>query len=377
MLSHFYTGIAIDKKSYFNLILFLMPRIIKKKLSNRIIDGVPANKITNIIFPELISIILIAIKRNSEEVLFKRNLRFQKSIPNKAIIDADVVIGFDTSSWILIDRCKQLGKKFILDVSIAHPNSKQKIFQEIAIKYPSWKFALNTKSKYLLDFEQYELLEANAIVVASSFSKKTLIENCVEQNKIFLNPYGVDIIKISPILKKQSEKIKYLFIGLVDARKGIPFLLEVWKKINSSNSTLTLIGPISEQARGLILRASPDIIILGKLPFDELNKVLPQYDVLIFPSYFEGFGLVILEAMAAGLPIITTYSTCGSDIITSQEGFLINAGNIEQLQSALEYFNSNVSQIETMGRKARIKAEMYTWNSYGERWKIIINKFEE
>jgi len=295
------------------------------------------------------------------------------AIPDRALREADIVIGFDTSSWILIERCKQLGTKFMLDVSIAHPASKLKVYESIAANYPSWGITLKNKPQYLIDLEQQELEQADAIVVASSFSKQTLIDNGIVADGVSVNPYGVESGAFFPAIKKHQPVINFVFVGLVDARKGLPLLLDVWKRLHPTDATLSLIGPINEEVKQLVQREYPSVIIKGKVPFAELKQLLPKYDVLVFPSYFEGFGLVVLEAMAAGLPVITTYATCGPDLIAQEvDGVVVNTGNGEQLSKAIQSFIDSRYNLGVMGKRAREKALHYTWNSYGERWKDLL-----
>ncbi len=113
-------------------------------------------------------------KRNPEDVFFRRNRCFQEKISEKDILDSDVVIGFDTSSWILADTCKKLGVPFILDVSIAHPIEKEKIFLDIAKKFPEWQDQLQTKKPEYIQLEQKECELADIIVVPGNFVKRTL-----------------------------------------------------------------------------------------------------------------------------------------------------------------------------------------------------------
>ena len=83
----------------------------------------------------------------------------------------------------------------------------------------------------------------------------------------------------------------------------------------------------------------PHLRRLGHYPYRELPALLRQCDVLVFPSYCEGFGLVLLEALASGLPIITTDATAGPDLIQDGvEGRLIPSGNLEALCEAMQSF---------------------------------------
>ena len=91
-------------------------------------------------------------------------------------------------------------------------------------------------------------------------------------------------------------------------------------------------------------------------------------DVFVFPSLVEGFGMVLTEAMACGIPIITTPNTAGPDIITDGvEGFIIPVRDVEALKEKLEWCYEHPEELAEMGKAARKKAEQLTWNLYRQR----------
>lgn len=377
ILFKFCSGFILSDNWFFRKVINTIFEPYFKKISNRIIRGLPSNKLVSFPVQELISLNKIKRSNNAEQSYFKRNLQFQELIKNSIIKKSSAVIGFDTSSWIIINKCRNLSIPFILDVSIAHSNSKNLIYEAIAKQYPTWTNTLELKSQKLLEIEQKELENSTHIVVASTFSKNSLIQNGIVDYKISMNPYGIDLsaFPLKPIFNK-TNIIRFIFSGLVDARKGIPLLLDVFKQLNSNKAMLSIVGPIQANIEQLIRKnyELENIEIIGKVPHIEMPELIQRHDVFVFPSYFEGFALVILEAMASGLPVITTTATAGPDIIENGiEGFIIEPGDKEGLTAAIQFFIDNPSQIEIMGRAARKKAELYSWDAYGDRWEKIIN----
>ena len=95
--------------------------------------------------------------------------------------------------------------------------------------------------------------------------------------------------------------------------------------------------------------------------------------MLVFPSLFEGFGLVILEAMAAGLPVIASRNTGGPDVIEEEkEGFIVPAGSVEALREKMGWLIQNPSQAVEMGHKACVWAQRFTWKIYGEKYQAML-----
>ena len=378
-LSQFHTGIAYGTDHWVYRICLKLPTKLFNKISNRFVNELPDKLIKRHFFNEAFYLILLRLNFNTEKIIDFRNTIFQYLIPAKYINESDLVIGFDTSSLILIKRCRKNNIPFILDVSIGHPKSKSLIYSKIKEKYPEWTFSIKDKKIKYLEKEIKEIELASHIVVASSFSLKTYVDNGISASKISINPYGVDIniFNYSKTAINNHNNLNFVFVGLVDARKGIPLLINAWNKINTGNSTLTIIGPIDQTTRDKINKLNPNIVIKGRISLLELSHILPTYDVMIFPSFFEGFGLVIPEAMACGLPVITTDTTCGKDIINDGvEGFIINSSDENSLIRAIDFFISNPQSIHIMGAEARKRIEKLNWDNYGEKWINIISSLE-
>jgi len=374
VLYQFWTGFALPVNKTTSFFLRFLGKNWKRKISNRLLYDVPSFKVKMFPFLEVRTILELRRGNCTEDIFFKRNKTFQESIPDSSLLACDLVIGFDTSSWILIERCKKLNKKFVLDVSIAHPRNKLQVYNRIVRDYPNWKTSVRQKKDEHVQLEHYEMEAADHITVASEFTWRTLTDNGIQKSKVTVNPYGVDVNAFNPVIKENVGHLRFVFVGLVDARKGIPILLDAWRDATSQDETLTLVGPISEEVRNLIAKEHPDVIIAGRIPFTEIVARLPHFDVMIFPSYFEGFGLVILEAMASGLPVITTYATAGPDVITNYcDGVIVPEGNKEELVKAINFFIQTKKDYGRMSQQARLTATKFTWDKYGGNWNKILH----
>lgn len=374
LLFEFWSGFCLSSES--KLVIFVQKwlPILFLKIQSRIVN-IPPQYLKSVIISDVFFYFLSKISKKNEFNLNKRNILFQKLIPSASIKKSEIVIGFDTSSLLLIQRSKKYNKKFILDASIAHPLEKEKIFLTLAANFPDWADTILPKNKKLIHIEHQEYLQANFIVSASSFTINSLIKNNISGNKILLNPYGVDYKKFTPKLigNSKNEKLKFIFVGTVGLRKGIPNLIQAWNKLNRNDATLTIIGPISENIKNKIF--SENITVYGRMPLESIVQWMQKSDIFIFPSHFEGFGLVLLEALATGLPIIASTNTAAPDIIENgQEGFIIDPNHENELQEKMQYFIDNPEIIPEMSKKARIKAEQFTWEAYGNRWEEIIKQ---
>jgi glycosyltransferase involved in cell wall biosynthesis len=313
-----------------------------------------------------------------ETLLFERNRLFQQRVPNKCLAACDAVIGFDTSSWLLIERAHRHKKPFVLDGSIAHPALKEKIYANLRSEFPDWAGQMRPKPSWMVEVEQRELEDADQIVVATSFTRNSYLDAGIDTEKIFVNPYGTDLDFFpskwdGPSVSISQEKVQFVFMGTISARKGIPWLLRVWRNHPDlhKKATLSLAG-YGHIPSGITLPAG--VNIEGFILPQQRNAYLHRADVFVFPSYFEGFAQVIIEAMACGLPVIATPHTAAPEVMRDGEsGFIINPGDDEALANALRHFTEHRNAIETMGRNARLDVLPFTWEAYGARWGQILN----
>lgn len=375
-LYQFWTGFALPADGLLGRVFEgVAPASWRRRISNRLIGGVPARKVKTMPVIEWRALQRLKNGESQQRVFHERNRAFQESISADSLKNSSAVIGFDTSSWVLARRAERAGKPFFLDQSISHPLVNQRIMEGVARRFPEWSEEIESRLPEVLDCERQEQQSATKIIAASSFSKQTLIAQGVPAEKIALNPYGVDLnLFYPPSEPRRREPLRFLFVGLVNARKGVPLLVEAWRKMQLKNAELWLVGPADSRQRSLIPEL-PGLKFLGKRPHRELPELMRQCDVLVFPSYCEGFALVLLEALASGMPIITTEATAGPDLIEDGvEGHLIPSGNLDALCEAMQQMAREPDRLEPMSRAARLCAERFSWDAYGDRWQKILKE---
>jgi glycosyltransferase involved in cell wall biosynthesis len=368
-LSRFWTGLAYVPDGVLAKCLGCLPARWSSRVANRRLDGVSRQKLRTQPLVELRALRRLRAGHDNQNVMFERNAAFQDAIPEQELTNSDSVIGFDTSSWLLGERAARLGRPFFLDQSIGHPLSYQALLPTLLQQFPEWSEDAPPRSSELLLAEAVEHRDACRIIAASSFTRRTLIEHGVPDHKIATNPYGVDLERFSPARRPElSRPFRFLFLGSIGLRKGVPLLLQAWSSLAASDAELWLAGPLKNRYAQLIppLRG---LRLIDKVAHRQLPDLLRQCDVLVLPSYFEGFGLVLLEALAAGLPIIATDATAAPDLITNGvEGHIIPVGDVEELRGALQRFITCPSDLAHMSLAARRCAERYSWDAYGDRW---------
>jgi glycosyltransferase involved in cell wall biosynthesis len=208
-------------------------------------------------------------------------------------------------------------------------------------------------------------------IVPSDFVKKSLINEGIDETKIFVVPFGVDITKFKPVEKDYNGTFKVAFSGNVNNRKGILYLIQAWRELNLKDAELNIYGRVYPEVKKYFKNAEKyNIKIHGFV--SNIYGELPKNHVYVFPSLLEGSAKSIYEALACGLPVITT-KNAGSVVEDEKEGGIIPTQDIEILKEKILFFYNNRNKIEEFGKNARKKAEQYTWENYGKRVNEIYN----
>lgn len=266
-------------------------------------------------------------------------------------------------------KARQLGLRTFYDLPIGHWKASRRILTEEAELSPEWAGTLkgNFDSDQKLARKDQELELADTVFVASSFTRSTLIETPSGQGKdIVLVPYGAPVVTDAfPVAQRHhGEPLRVLFVGSLGQRKGLRYLLEAIARLGSGFE-LTLIGRPPSANCAPLAKALQTHRHIAALPHQEIFAEMRRHHVLVFPSLFEGFGLVILEAMACGLPVIATPHTAAPDVMTSGvEGCIVPIRSTDAIAAALTDLAEDESRRQSMAEAALQRAKTLTWTTY-------------
>ena len=205
-----------------------------------------------------------------------------------------------------------------------------------------------------------ELELADYVLVPSDFAFQSFLEQGFAKNKLKKIPFGVDLDRFKPTAKTEGP-FTFLFMGQIGLRKGIQYLLEAWKELNLRDARLLIAGGVQADARELLKKTSLETIEIKF--FTDPTEAYQQADVFVFPSLEEGMALVTLEAMATGLPVITTFNS-GSVVQNDVDGFIIPAFDSRSLKERMNELYQNREKREKLGTAARLTAEKNSWDQY-------------
>ena len=250
-----------------------------------------------------------------------------------------------------------------------HPQADfvKELFQEEMQLNPKSTKTLTQEYEFSLSDEELELLSsevklASHFLCASTLTKKSLLFKGISKDKIKVIPYGVDTSKFTFAERKKTDSFKVIFIGSLNQRKGITYLLDALAEMNNVELTIITRGIYDNS---LLHNYTFPIHLVVDVPHDKLQDELHQAHCFVLPSILEGFGQVILEAMATGIPVIATENTAAIDIIENGiDGFVTPIRDVQAIKENLEKLQFDFSLVQTMGKAAYEKAKIYTWKKF-------------
>ncbi len=219
---------------------------------------------------------------------------------------------------------------------------------------------------------------ADLVVVNSTFTLKTFEQAGVDVGKAVVIPYGAPDAALVPDGPPTAGRpFHFLWAGTFSIRKGAHHLLEAWRMMRGVEAELHIYGAWGLPDR---LRADlpPSIHFHGAIPQSELFRRYAEADILVFPTLCDGFGMVVTEAFARALPVITTDRAGAADIVShGKNGLIVPGGDVVKLTEVLEWCATHREEVAAMRPEALETARKRPWSAYrGELAAAIVRAFE-
>ena len=272
------------------------------------------------------------------------------------------------------------GWRRFYDLPIGYWRAGQAVFAEEAEREPAWAPTLTGRgdSGAKLARKDAELVRADAVFVASRFTEKTLREHApagVCPARVHVIPYGAPepVGEADSALAhgggSESRPLRVLFAGSLGQRKGLSYLLKAVEILGRRRVELTLLGMKTAEGCAPLEAATHAHRWVPSLPHAGVLAEMARADVLVFPSLFEGFGLVIPEAFSRGLPVIATAHTALPDLLTGDgvEGFVVPLRSAGRIAERLECLAADPARLRAMQRAALARAASLRWEDYRRR----------
>jgi len=302
--------------------------------------------------------------------VFRHNANIDKWVASRLDTLGNLAFGYEGASLATFRRARELGVPCVLYQPIPCAEIAIDLLDEEKHRFPALAETLryNLFPGSILDEMREERRIADAVFCASRFTRQSLIDVGVEPEKIFVEPYGVNLSTFEPSAEK-FPRFSVLWASSATQTKGIGYLLEALARSPVPGIELVLAGhPFGIDPVALY---EPRIRVrrLGHIGREELGRVMARCHVHVFPTLLEGFGRNIIEAMASGLPVITTPNCAGPDLIEDGvTGFIIPIRNIDAICDKLAWIYDHPREALAIGERARTRVSSLTQSDYRARF---------
>ena len=287
--------------------------------------------------------------------------------------DTDIFVGWSSASLEAIKPAQGFGTKVIIERGSTHISAQTDVLRDA---YKQFGLFFNETKVEMIEREEQEYALADKIFVPSKYAAQTFVDRGIAADKIIVNGMGVDFEMFqAPSSRSLDRMPRIVFAGGVGIRKGVPWLLKAFKRL-SSKAELHLIGPVSPDYEKMLRKEiGANVFVRGALPGHDLSSEYGRGDIFCLPSLEEGYGMVIPQAMACGLPVVTTNVVGAADLLQhAHNGLIVSPADSTALSDALERLIDDVDLRQTMGAYAQATVQQgQGWDDYVSR---AVNLYE-
>ena len=197
----------------------------------------------------------------------------------------------------------------------------------------------------------------------------------------YLIPNGVDTKRFAPAVSKDNSQFTVLFAGRLDYQKGVDTILEAVRHLEQENERNIVYkicgtGPLRKEVQKFA-ESRPNVHYLGYVPDDELVQLYKTASLFLMPSRRETFGLVALEAMASGTPVVVTDISGPRTFVRESFGRMVPPTDSKALADTIQWFYrlflEHPDDLETMAKNARdICVKEFDWESVADKLSVMI-----
>ena len=280
----------------------------------------------------------------------------------------DAIVGYEMCAVATFRAAKSVGAKCILDAAAFHYAEQDSVLFPEAHKFGRAETRLRQRKRIEVEL-------ADLIICCSELARQSYLAAGLSGDRIVVNSLGVDVDLFRPDGgANRTGPTKFVFVGTASRGKGFDVLLEGFR-MTSGGFPLTELHVIGDTASAsrLMEHSSDKVVMHGKLSRRELAQVLSVMDCLVLPSRIESFGMVVVEALAAGIPAIVTPSVGAAEAITEEKnGWIVPAGSAVALSKQMSLCCAEPSRARAMRPNCIASAARHRWVDYRKRTLSIV-----
>ena len=219
-----------------------------------------------------------------------------------------------------------------------------------------WIMANNPRKKKLgLFLYQRKAIESAVCLHATAKMEEGTIKVLGFKNPIYIIPNGIDLSDVIAIKENYGTR-KMVFLSRLHPKKGVELLLEAWRNSNTAGWTLEIAGNGDENYIEKLIQSAKDlknVNFVGAIYGESKWEFLRSADVMVLPTHSENFGIVVAEALAVGVPVITTQGTPWEDLERFKCGWWIELSVANLEKAIVKIMNTTTEDLETMGKNGQ------------------------
>lgn len=296
--------------------------------------------------------------------LERRDLAFDAAVARDLRAGAELFIGQAGACRASLERGRQLGMRTMVNWNIQHWATAAAEYEHETNHNPAWaplftfsRFTSRTIRRYQEELDLADLVLTPSSVVVDSFVRAGYAEE-----RFRVVPYGVDAQRYQPadVNVGESEGLRVIFVGELGQRKGLSYFFEIARRLPHMRFTAVgwWIASLPDAVPDNVL-VRPNVYPLDVIP------LLQGAQAMVFPSLLDGFGLVALEGMACGLPVICSSNAGASDVITDgSDGWIVPSRDVEHTVERLKRLDGDRTLLVRMAMAARQTALERPWERF-------------
>lgn len=298
--------------------------------------------------------------RRGDLVLRENSMLGQWAAEHAERLEPQVIYSLTEVASETLQWARRSGIPSVLDNPNGHIRNFQQVLEREFGKWCSGRFRGHPNGS-MVDrvIGEYEL--AGSIRVYTQWGKKSMIDFGTPAEKIHVIKQTVNLERFRPPVSRArfTGPLRVCYVGSLCMRKGFVYLLRAMKAIGANHIALNIAGATGDRHSARLFDAERRGLAITAAPGDPV-PVYHGAELFVLPTLEDGLPFVLVEAMAAGLPVIATNEAGASECIRpGTSGWVVPAGSVDSLAEALENAIRNRSNLAEMGLQARADVEQY------------------
>lgn len=286
--------------------------------------------------------------------------------------EAGAVVACEISALATFRRARRLGMITVLDAAATHHRTQDRFH---GFTEPP---ALHRRIAAIKDAE---LALADHVITVSELARQSYVEAGVPAERVHCVPLGADVGLFAPAAERppSGEGMTFVFAGAATRVKGLDLLLAAFAEIRQAEpaARLLVIGPAGDCSPLLGPPPPEGVTVLGPLSQAELAARFAAADCLVLPSRNESFGMVVPEALAAGVPALVSERVGAKDLVTGDRtGWIVPVEDVAALAGRMIWCARHLEEVRGLRAACRQATEGAGWPAYHRRFAELIRSLQ-